>query len=169
MRKMLVAAVLLLAPSFLFAQSLGEVAAREKARREKVAKGKSTPVITESDLGSRTGGTVSHPEATDTDTAPAETTAAKEPAKGGKKEKTEDEIRAANVQAWRDKLQKARTEEARLQSRISELQAVLGVPAPNYGSRSSAVSQLDQARRDLATAQAQIASLEDEGRRAGFR
>jgi hypothetical protein len=168
MRKLLIAAVLLLAPSFLFAQSLGEVAAREKARREKVAKGKSTPVITESDLGSRTGGTVSHPEATDTDAATA-TPTAKEPAKGAKKEKTEDEIRAEGVQQWRDKLQKARTEEARLQSRISELQAVLGVPAPNYGSRSSAVSQLEQARRDLATTQAQIASLEDEGRRAGYR
>jgi len=176
MRTLLVAAVLLLVPSFLSAQSLGEIAAREKARREKVAKGKPTQVITETDLGSRTGGTVSHPEATDADAPPPATpgTAAgtgKETAKAGgaKKEKTEDEVRSENSQQWRTRLQTARQNEARLQSRISELQAVLGVPAPAYGSRASAVSQLEQARRDLATAQQQIADLEEEGRRNGYR
>ena len=50
MRTLLAVAVVLLVPSFLFAQSLGEVAAREKERRDKVSKGKPGKVMSLADF-----------------------------------------------------------------------------------------------------------------------
>jgi len=174
MRTLVAAAVLLSIPSFVCAQSLGEVAAREKERRNKAANGKPTKVITETDLGGRLStGTVSHPEASDVAAAPADKkdgAKAADAAGGEKKEKTEDEIRADRSKDWHERSQRARDEVSRLQARVDELQSSLGgAPAVAYGARGTAVNQLDQAKRELATAQQQVTQLEDEGRRNGFR
>src|SRR5688572_5686539 len=105
------------------AQSLGEVAAREKARKDKEAReGRArTPVkvITEDELRGRvTSGTLSQPAAEDNvEPAPAEgATPAAAPAKPAAPEKSEDELRAERQAEWRQKLTDAQASVARLRA-----------------------------------------------------
>jgi hypothetical protein len=148
--------------------SLGEIAARDKNKK----KGKP---ITEADLyQAGRKGTVSNPGADNTSTAGAATEEKKDgatPAAGGPKPKTEDELRAEGQTAWRGKLEKARADVTRLQNEVNQHQTALGDPSGyQYSSgRAARVARLEAAKTELATAQQQVASLEEEGRRAGYR
>lgn len=175
-----VAAALLTLPGLAAAQSLGEVAAREKARKEKEAKeGKARPparVFTEDDLRGRLrSGTLSQPQAVDV--ATPESSEAGSEAKAGtaapaggqaaQPEKSEEELLAERQQEWRQKLQEARAEVARLRARVDQLQlAANDMTGPLYSSsRTSLISALEQAKASLATAEQTVANLEEEGRR----
>jgi DNA repair exonuclease SbcCD ATPase subunit len=166
-------------------QSLGEAAAREKARRDKLAReGKARPpvkVITEDELRGRvSSGTLSQPAAVDgaTAAAPAEGAAADGSAPGGSQgarpaqpEKSEEELRAERQAEWSKKLQEARADVARLRARVDQMQTALNdMTGPIYGpNRASIANQLEQGKAALATAEQTVASLEEEGRRNRYR
>jgi hypothetical protein len=174
-------------PGVAVAQSLGEVAEREKARREKEAKdGKArrpVKVITGDELRSGgSSGTVSHPASnvaaasagTGSGTAAAASGAAGatgQPAKSGEPEKTEDELRAERQQEWRQRVQDAQAEVARLRSRVDQLQTSLNdMSGPIYGpNRASLASQLEQAKTALTAAEQKVVALDEEGRRNRYR
>lgn len=167
--------VALAAAAFLFptcsgAQSLAEVAAKEKERR----KAKTGRTFTEEDL--RRAGASRPPEAP---SAPAaggtavagEAGAPKEAKDGAPKPKTEDEVRAEQEKAWRDRLAKANEDVTRLNGQIEVMQRGLNDVSQNlYGpARTAQANRLDDARGQLAAAQKSVADLQEEGRRAGYR
>jgi hypothetical protein len=166
-------------PAFVSAQSLGEAAAKERERREKLekeGKSKASPkVFTENDLRGRaaSSGTVSQPgSGTSTETkAEGQGTPAATPEGGEKKEKTDDERRLEQEQAWRDKVTKARQDIVTQTDRVNRLQTSLNDVSGNlYGaSRTSLLNQLEGAKKELAAAQQRVTDLEEEGRRSGFR
>src|SRR6185436_773577 len=102
-------------PTFAGAQSMAELAAREREKRK--TQKPSGKVITDEDLkrGSAGQGTVNtgmaEPAAAATAPATGTTTAAATP---GQKPKTEDELRAEQEQAWRERLKKAQAEVQRV-------------------------------------------------------
>jgi hypothetical protein len=165
------------------AQSLGEVAAREKARRDKEAReGKArapVKVITEDELRGRVGsGTLSQPAADEsTPAAPAEGTPTEvasgaAPATGAtaKPEKTEDELRGERQAEWRQKLQDAQAKVTALRARRDEMQNELNDMKSLYGpNRASVANHLEKTKADLAAAEQAVANLEDEGRRNRYR
>ncbi len=163
-------AALLLVAAASPAQSLGDAAAKEKARRKTVTK--PTKVITDEDL--RTGGgVVSNPgtEAATEGTTPGTPAEGGAAAAPGKKEKTADELQAEAQGEWRKKLDAANQEVAQTQSLVNDMQLALndtsgGVYTPR---RAGLQAQLDEAQKKLAAAQGKVTSLTEEGRRNGWR
>ena len=161
------------------AQSLGELAAREKARREKeTAKRPAAKVITEDELrGRRTSGTVSQPAADEVAATasagqPSGTAApaAGAPGAPAAAEKTEDEQRAERQADWRQKLQEAQANVSNLRARQDQIQAELNDVRTVYGpNRASLVSHLEKTKTALAQAQQTVTNLEEEGRRNRYR
>jgi len=166
-----VAAGLLSFPVAASAQSLAEIAAKQKEKR----KGKPTKVFTEEDLKkgpSRgfTSGESSEPAPEGAAPAPGAATA---PEGSGTQppQKSEDELRAERQAAWRDKIQKARDNVTQLSSEVSRLEAALNdLTVPVYGAtRTTRVEAHQKAKQQLAAAQLAVADLEEEGRRNGYR
>jgi hypothetical protein len=149
--------------TFLWAQSLGEVAEKEKERRKGKPEGK---VITDTDLGRAKGSTMSNTDSSSTDpstTTGSTTSGSTAPsAAAGKKEKTEDEVRDDKQKDWRDRMEKANAEVTRLQKAVADSQG--------YGAYSNpaAVKQLEDAQAQLQAAQAAVATLEEERRANGY-
>lgn len=161
--------------AFLHAESLGEVAAREKEKRKGKKDGK---VITEeellrakgSGLSMNDGSPASAPAAAPA-AAPAKEGEAKDkdgkPVAAGKdapKEKTEEELKAERQTEWHTRLDKANAEVAATQKAVSELEAT-----PGLFNNAGATNQLAEARKRLADQQAQAAAIQEEGRRSNFR
>ena len=169
------------------AQSLGEAAAREKARKDKEAReGKARPaakVITEDELRGRvTNGTLSQPAADETGTsAPAEggvgtaagqagAAPAAPAAPNAPPEKSEEELRNEQQAAWRQKLTDAQAKVVALRTRRDQMQAELADTKSLYGpNRASVANHLEKAKTDLAAAEQEVANLEDIGRRNRYR
>jgi hypothetical protein len=156
------------AAPFASAQSLGEVAARDKDKK------KSGKVFTEDDLrGGKHSGTVSNPAAVDPYAPAAPAAADKEKkaegaaAPAGEKPKTEEEIRAEKVQDWKDRLDKAQGDVTRLRAEVDRLQLSMNdMSGALYGSgRATKQQALDEAKKSLAAAQQQVTDLQEEGRR----
>jgi hypothetical protein len=152
------------------AQSLGDAAAKEKARRKTVAKpGK---VITDDDL--RTGGgTVSNPgtDAATPTASPSPGAEGANPAKKEEKKKTEDELKAEAQADWRKRLDAANQEAATARERVNQIQLALndtsgGVFTPR---RAALQTQFDEAQKASAAADQKVAGLAEEGRRNGWR
>jgi len=177
MRKLIVPLALVLAlPAGLYAQSLGEVAAKERERREKLRQGKHAPkVITEEDLraAGRPRGTVSNPGATNEPAADPNAPAAPgaapaSPAPAGK-EKSEEEMLAQRQAQWRERMKRAQEDVQGLNQRAEQLQLRLNDTGNVYAaSRTNLMNELETTKALLATARQALASLEDEGRRSGF-
>ena len=158
----------LIGPSFAGAESLGEVAARE--REKKKSKQGSGRVLTESDLAKRgTRGNYNNPD--EPSAPPPDST---QPAAGGAaaaapagadapKEKTPDELRAEAQAEWRKRVEAKNKEIADLQSRISRLE----------GSRiyadANAQEDLKRMKAELMAAQEALTALDEERRRKGYR
>jgi hypothetical protein len=166
-------AIFVALPSFAAAQSLAEAAAKEREKRKAQKAGK---VITEDDLrraGTGSGNANVSMAAPDAVASPAASPAAGQPgaAQPGTKPKTDDEIRAEQQQAWRDKLKKAQDEVQRLTQLTESLQSGLNDLTGNvYGSaRTNMINQLEAAKGELKAAQGQVAAIEEEGRRSRFR
>jgi len=155
-------------------QSLGEVAAKEKARQEAERKkaGGAAKVITEEDLRGRGAGTYSQPGATGgatTATPGASPSPGASP--GAPKQKTEEELRADQEKDWHDRLQKAQEEVTRLSTQADRLQADLNdLTGTLYGaSRTNLMNRMEQTKKDLAAANQTVADLQEEGRRNRYR
>jgi hypothetical protein len=170
-RSLLTFSALALAAAIAWPQSLAEIAAREKERQEKVKRktGGAAHVITEDDLRGRGAGTYSQPGAGTTATPSASPSPGASP--GAEKPKTEDEIRAEQEKAWRDRLEHFQTEVTRLTGVVDGLQRDLGdLTSPLYGgSRTRLINNLDAAQKSLAEARLQVEALQEEGRRNHYR
>ena len=170
-RSLLTVSAVALAAAIAWPQSLAEIAAREKERQEKVKRktGGAAHVITEDDLRGRGAGTYSQPGAGTAATPSASPSPGASP--GAEKPKTEEELRAEQENAWRDRLQQAQQEVSRLTGVIASLQTDLGDLSQNmYGSqRTNLLNRVDQAQKSLAAARQRVEDLQEEGRRNRFR
>jgi len=168
------AAILVFVPVVARAQSLGEIAAKERQRREAAQKKPPTKVFTEDDLTndknaksgfSAPGGKEAAPEA-----AEADASAEKKAVPAGEKKKTEDELRAEQQEAWQKKLLDA---EKRLQT-FQDTKATLerdlnGTGLATYtATRETLLKLVEDANKNIASAQAEIETLTNEGRQMGF-
>lgn len=180
MRLMVLAtfSIALALPPHADAQSLGDVAAREREKREKAQKEKSkspAKVYTEDDLRGRASslGTVSQPGASGvaTEAKPEGQAAPEATGQGDKKEKSEEEKRAEQEQAWRERLQKARQDVVQLTEKVNRLQTALNDFSGNlYGAtRTNLLNQWEAAKKELAAAQQHVTDVEEEGRKSRFR
>lgn len=162
----LVAAALLAAPALLTAQSLGEVAAKEKERREKSTR--PAKAYGENDL--RSGGTVTNSGG---GTPAAEPSPGASPAADGENAATEPsaEEQAAKQKAWQDNRARIQGEIARITAAIGSFQARLNDnTGPLYGpGRQSVADNLERAKADLVRAQADLDASDAEGRTNGYR
>ena len=163
----------LLLASIASAQGLGDVAAKEKQKR-KAAPAKPVKVYTEGDIGTSMAPVSSTPE------LPATADAAAAQAQGDKTatadaaapdpEKAAEEARAKAQADWRKRLDDARKEEAAHQDLIGKLQLALNDTSSLYNpGRAANAMQLEDTQKKLAEVKTRIASLEDEGRRNGYR
>ena len=162
----LAVAALLLA-SVASAQGLGDAAARERDRKKAGAASKPAKVYTETDLGPASSAPVPV-----VDNAPKAD--GKAEAKPGEKapspEQAAAEAEAQAQEEWRNKLEQARVDESNFQGTVDRLQATLTDTSAIYSPGwTSAMTQIDQAKQKLAEVRARIATLEEEGRRAGYR
>jgi hypothetical protein len=187
MRRLIVPLSLVLAvalPSGLAAQSLGEVAAKERERREKARAGKPAPkVITEEDLrsSSKPRGTVSNPAASDSPDASASpvpgappvpgASPAASPSPAAAKEKTDEELLAQRQAQWRERMQRTQADVQALSQRVEQIQSKLNDVSGNIysSSRANLVSEMESTKTLLAQARQTLAELEEEGRRSAFR
>jgi hypothetical protein len=161
----------LLLASIASAQGLGDVAAKEKQKR-KAAPAKPVKVYTEGDIGTSMA-PVSSTE------LPATADAAAAQAQGDKTatadaaadpEKAAEEARAKAQADWRKRLDDARKEEAAHQDLIGKLQLALNDTSSLYNpGRAANATQLEDTQKKLAEVKTRIASLEEEGRRNGYR
>src|SRR2546422_4809958 len=124
-RSLLTVSAVALAAAIAWPQSLAEIAAREKARQEKVKRktGGAAHVITEDDLRGRGAGTYSQPGA---GSAAPSTSPSPGASPGAEKQKTEEEIRADQEKAWRERLEHFQGEGTRLTGVVDSLQRDLG-------------------------------------------
>jgi hypothetical protein len=170
-RSLLTVSAVALAAAIAWPQSLAEIAAREKERQEKVKKktGGAAHVITEDDLRGRGAGTYSQPGAGTAATPSASPSPGASP--GAEKAKTEDEVRAEQEKAWRDRLEHFQAEVTRLTGVVDSLQRDLGdLTGPLYGgSRTALLNRMDTAQKSLADARRQVEDLQEEGRRNRYR
>jgi hypothetical protein len=174
---LLTAVLMLVLPRVGAAQSLAELAAKEKARRKKSEAPATT--YTEQDLGRsrRPSGAFPSSSGTPSETTPsAGSEAAKEEgsaAAGSPKEaeKTEEELLAERQTAWRDKLKQAQEYRDKLAASTQEIETSLGsMGAQPYGSaRARTLAQLEETKGKLADVEREIEALQDEGRRNRYR
>jgi hypothetical protein len=175
----LTAAALLLS-SMASAQGLGEAAAREREKR-KTAPTTPAKVITQDDI--RTVATPTDAQGnpvTETGTAgtPAAGAAAGAGATAEKKPPTleeqmqkEEQARLAAQQTWRDEVARAQEKVAAHQQNVDRLNGLLN--DYRYGFNTPSVARAQQELADektkLAAAQQQVETLQEQGRRQGFR
>jgi hypothetical protein len=189
MRRLLLIIVLLLVPSAILAQSLGQAAAQERERREKKAReGKPAAgrVFTNDDLkgserpASKKGNTASssHSEGVAPARGDGSDTAPKGTREGGSEESSENagwRARAVGVLAAVDQ---ARAREGDIQSRIDQLQQEMNPMSPTYvldpnrflriqDEIRNAQAELAGARQQTRAAQEAWDQLAEEARRAG--
>ena len=176
----LTAAALLLT-SVASAQGLGDAATREREKR-KAEPGKPAKVYTESDIGQSVAPVSATPDLSATadpaaaggrpatvGVTPVEGTAAaakaaEDPAKA------EEEAQAKAAEAWRQRLDQARKEEASYKEIIDKVQFQMNDTSGLYSAgRGANAALLEENKKKLAETQARIAALEDEGRRNRYR
>jgi hypothetical protein len=169
----LVVVSLLVVPSVGFGESLAEAAAKEKARRKALADSNKKPAksYSDTDLGNAKGTNASFPSGADTSSSTG-TAADKDPAApGAKKEKTEDEKQAEASAAWRKSLDAANTDAATYRDQVAKIQSDMNDTSAGLYSnrRATMATQLEDAKRKQAEADAKVADLQEQGRRNGYR
>jgi hypothetical protein len=157
------------------AQSLAEIAAKEKERRKGTGTG--GKVITESDLGSASQGTSSLESETSSDAdaeTPAEGASTAEGAakgdKGGPKEKSEDEKRAELQASLQKQLDGERAQIDGIKKDIAAREVELA-DTSNYligGRRTALLKYVEDAKQAIATHEAQVEKLQEQARREGI-
>lgn len=163
-------ALMLACASIALGQSLGEVARQEEARRKKLTKqGK---IYTNETLR---GETPSPPSPAGPPAASAGTPAAEQPAAADASEarKKDEAYWRGRISAAREGLERSKTFQEALQSRINALTADFAArddPAQRNvvgANRQKALAELDRVTKDIANYEKQIRDIEEEARRAG--
>lgn len=164
------AAVAIIVPT-LRAQSLAEIAARNRKKEEE--KGKPAKVYTEADLRGRPAksGSMSQMEGPAAATAASPSPGAAAAPAAGAKVKTEEEERAEREADWRERLQKANEDVTRITDEINRAQTALNdISGPLYGgTRAGLITRVEEGQRQLAIAKKNVEDLQEEGRRARYR
>jgi hypothetical protein len=165
-------------PAAVRSQGLADTAAKERERREAQKKTAPAKTFTDDDLARAKGSGASFAEGTTDETGgTAQGDQAK--AEGGarptgeakKATAAEDEARAAAEAAWRKKLELSRKNVATYQENIEKVQLDLNDTSGGYygARRQRMIETLDEQKKKLAETQQDVAKLEDEGRRNGYR
>lgn len=141
------------------AQSLGELAAKEKERRKSL---KPTKVYTDSDLKKSGGSEGESSVASSTDAAAANATATTEASTTG------DDREAAQT-TWRESIRGARQELRTLESRNRELQALITAQTQFGTADADVLAQVQETNQKLTETRANVDTLEREGRFKGYR
>jgi DNA repair exonuclease SbcCD ATPase subunit len=165
-RTALAIGALLVLPTAGGAQSLADAAAKERERRQALGHKSAPHTFTERDLRSA-GAQVSAASQmlAPAPTPPPPTDAAEEP-----EVQSDEDERQDRLEAWRQMLQGARADVARLSAEVARLEAQLGEMSGLYGAaRSERKTRLERAKQDLAQSRQAIEGLNDAGRRQGFR
>jgi len=150
------------------AQSLGDIAKKEEARRKAVAK--AGKIYTNDDLGSSE--TVAQPAAPAPAASPAQPKPEEKPAAEQGPKKDEAYWRARIAEA-RKGLDRAKTFHDALQSRINALSADFAArddPAQRgviSSDRQKSLAELERVKKEIADFTKQIGDIEDEARKAG--
>jgi hypothetical protein len=167
---------LLVVPKVGFGQSLGEAAAKEKARRKALEESSKKPVpsYSDADLGRAKGTNASFPSAEggdSTDPAAKKEAGGSGPKDPKDKEKTEDEKKAEASAAWRKSLDASNKAASTYRDQIAKIQNDLNDTSGGLYSnrRTTLLGFLDDTKKKLADEEAKIADLEDQGRRNGYR
>jgi hypothetical protein len=167
-----VAAALLLVPSVSPGQSLGDVAAKEKEKKDKDKARKPAKSYTEDDLRGKLGGTMSNPGATASVPAGTSATAGDASASPAPDEAAPSaEEQEAKAKEWRERRGRIQQEVVRITAAINSFQARLADNTqPMYGpGRDALVQNLERSKTDLARAQADLDAADAEGRTNGYR
>lgn len=143
-------------------QSLGEAAAKERARRK--TQKAPAKVYTDDDVA----------HAAPSEASPSDAAASPAPAPAGDgqpAEKSAEDTRAEEQASWRGELTKANAEVARLEGEIARLETETGdMRGYLYGNRRTrALDDLARARTDLTAARQKVDDLLTRGRQRGFR
>jgi len=160
----------LLLASVASAQGLGDAAAREKEKR-KAAPAKPAKVYTEDTIGRAMAPVSSTPDLpAAAEAAAAQAAGDKSATEGAASEKAEEDPRAKAQADWRKRLDDARKEEAAYQDTVNTAQLALNDTTVLYSpGRAANTTLLADSQKKLAEVKSRIASLEDEGRRNGYR
>jgi hypothetical protein len=163
--------LLLVGPSLVFGQSLGEAARKEQERRKKNKQaGVQAKVITEEDL--RSGS----PEAATKEVEAQPDAPAPQPAATEPEVSSGEPDRAAQEQRWRARAAAARADVARAEAAVKELSQLSLVEGEYYvdDQGNKVIRNLAHLRElvakadaDLARARQALANLEEEARRSG--
>ena len=162
-------AALLLTPAVVPAQSLGEAAARDKEKKEKDKSRKPAKAYTEEDLRGKLNGTMSNPGSTasPTGSSTGDATAAS-PAPADAPETAEEQ--EAALKNWRARRDHVQSEITRINAALASFEARLADNTqPMYGpGRDALVKNVERSKADLVRAQADLATIETEGRSKSF-
>ena len=179
--RVFVASALVLAASIASAQTLGDVAKKEEARRKDVkAPGK---VYTNGDLRSDTS-TATPPRpapqagATGTEQVPPSPSGVQPPADATKPAATDDQKK--DEAYWKGRLEKARSDRDRAQTFADALQSRINALTTDFAARSDpaqravigtdrqkALAELDRVKKEIETNTKAIADIQEEARKAG--
>jgi hypothetical protein len=149
------------------AQSLAEIAKKEKERRSRVESEGETRVITDRDLRSGSGLPTSRP--TTVAAAPGEAAAEGEEGEGEGEGEEGEEDETRTREYWQTRV-------GDVQKRIDDLEAELNSPEANWGGgiRTDVnplgqrnLERRQQLEQDLAQARAELRTIQEEARRAG--
>lgn len=169
---------------FLPGLAMAQKPSSSEADKNKEKKAKPARVFTDEDLRRARGDTASQstgldpaPEAeASTEAKPADSATGATTPEGGapaaaSKEKTPDQLRTEAQDAWRKKLEKARTDVTTLQQVADQIQLDLNdVSGGVYSSRRATMTQaLEDTKVKLAAARQMVTTLEEEGRRNAYR
>jgi hypothetical protein len=161
------------APPLAAAQSLAEVAKKEKERRQRV-KG-SSKVITEGDLRKTRSSRSSVPVTAGAETEESESTTAEEPsapaAAAEEEEKTDAELRAERQTEIQEQIDYRRKKIQTLQEHIAAARLELNdVSDMTYGGRRARLLQIvEDGQAEIAKLEGEIEDLTDQARHVGVR
>jgi hypothetical protein len=166
MKTLSVALLLALLPLQVKAQSLAEVAEKEKQRRAAAKTGKK--VYTEDDLKRAGGKTASFPEGpASSEATPASTETKPSSGTDAAPPKTGAENRADKRAELQKRLDEELKVKATVQKAVDDAQRELGDVSVGYPRRGSLLKVVEDGQKEMAKVAQNVAAIEDEARRAG--
>jgi hypothetical protein len=176
MRSLGLALCLLALPALAVGQSLGEVARKERERREKLEKeGKAARTLTEEDLASAKGGLANEPDPSAGETEEPQRTPRPSKARASRG-RSAAPAAASQEEYWRGRVGQARNRVEQAERRYRSLDRMIRIGQPaRYDENGKRVihsqqrmkAMADEAEADLRDAEKALEDLLEEARKAG--
>jgi hypothetical protein len=176
MRRLLIIAIVTVSSSAAQAQSLGDVARQEEARRKAVPQ----PARVYTDANLRRDGVQAVPGTSPANASPSPDTASASPPESAKTAAAAAGDETKDEKYWRQRLENARTQLSRAETFAEALQSRINALTTDFashddpfqrnqigGERQKALSELDRVRKEIVTQSKAVADIREEGRRAG--